>query len=398
MSNAVANSDASDFGNPEAVGQVRGEDSNNESVNLSFPSVERLVAATIPFSTADGLLHQLCSCWLTTFSLNTCAVIWRIQGSSIVQFASLSDSKELLRTQFPSDAKRQDLAETVVERLPSCRDLQWQTLETSESAVSLIGFDKSIQIDVPASWLATTTKLLETAFAWEQTLTEKKLQALGEYAAGAGHEINNPLAAINGRAAQLLREETDPHRKHLLQTIGAQTYRIRDMIGDSMLFARSPKLQFSKINVAALIENVFSKFTAEFATRGLSLWGNREPDLLLEADETQISIAIAELVRNSLNAVDDGGRIVIDCYSGQVGNHDEIVIRVADNGAGFTKEEREHCFDPFYSGRQAGRGLGFGLSKCWRIVTEHQGRIVLNTIHEEMTEFVITLPAKRLSV
>ena len=70
-----------------------------------------------------------------------------------------------------------------------------------------------------------------------------KLEALAEFAAGAGHEINNPATTIAGRATLLLRDETDPIRRQALKTIGGQAYRIRDMIGDLMLFARPPEPQ-----------------------------------------------------------------------------------------------------------------------------------------------------------
>ena len=67
-----------------------------------------------------------------------------------------------------------------------------------------------------------------------------KLEALAEFAAGAGHEINNPVATIVGRAELLLKGETNPERRQALLTIGAQALRIRDMIGDLMVFARPP--------------------------------------------------------------------------------------------------------------------------------------------------------------
>ena len=68
------------------------------------------------------------------------------------------------------------------------------------------------------------------------------------------------------------------------------------------------------------------------------------------------------------------------------------MIRVTDDGPGITPEERRHIFDPFYSARQAGRGLGLGLSKCWRIVTNHGGRIEVESRPGQGTTFVITLP------
>ena len=82
---------------------------------------------------------------------------------------------------------------------------------------------------------------------------QAKLEALAEFAAGAGHEINNPVATIVGRAELLLKGETNPERRQALLTIGAQALRIRDMIGDLMLFARPPKPELQSLNLVEVL-------------------------------------------------------------------------------------------------------------------------------------------------
>ena len=83
-----------------------------------------------------------------------------------------------------------------------------------------------------------------------------KLEALAEFAAGAGHEINNPLATIIGRAQLLLKDERDPQRRQMLLSIGAQAYRIRDMIGDTMLFGRPPVPEMQPVDLANAVAAV----------------------------------------------------------------------------------------------------------------------------------------------
>src|SRR5689334_16976870 len=90
----------------------------------------------------------------------------------------------------------------------------------------------------------------------DRQLVELKLRALGEFAAGAGHEINNPIATIVGYAQQLLAGESDPDRRHALATIGAQAYRIRDMIGDCMLFARPPEPRPVSLDLSSVVREV----------------------------------------------------------------------------------------------------------------------------------------------
>ncbi len=218
-----------------------------------------------------------------------------------------------------------------------------------------------------------------------------RLESLAEFAAGAGHEINNPLATIIGRAQQLLKDERDPQRRQMLQSIGAQAYRIRDMIGDTMLFARPPKPELQSIHLSTVTESVLSKLAEQLAQSNCQVVTSIPPDLMLHADPVQLSIVISELVRNSRHALQpDGGPIQIRAASDTCGNSR---IEVEDHGVGFTETERIHAFDPFFSGRQAGRGLGFGLPKCWQIVRQHGGQIEIKSPPEGPTVVEMLWPS-----
>ncbi len=369
-----------------------------ESKTLKFPSVEYLIAGTLPFSSAEELVEDLTLVWSEVQRLDECVLIWRNLFTRSVEFAHRNSQQEFRRSSCASAPSIEFAQKNIQDYYSEGSDWQWVTLVVDDAPVGLVGFDKDVTVEIPPAWISTSARLLATALTWEWNLTEMKLSALGEYAAGAGHEINNPLAAINGRAAQLLKGEEDLHRRQLLETIGAQTYRIRDMIGDSMLFAHPPALQRSDLKLAELVETVVHQFAKTFGDRQISLYGNREPNLTISGDETQLCVVISELLKNSLNAVEDRGQIDLNCYVEETRTGKWAILRIADNGCGFTELEREHCFDPFFSGRQAGRGLGFGLSKCWRIVTGHHGTISLGNSHNGMTEFVVSLPIEEDSI
>jgi signal transduction histidine kinase len=117
----------------------------------------------------------------------------------------------------------------------------------------------------------------------------------------------------------------------------------------------------------------------------------QEPVELL-ADETQLGVAIHAVVKNALEAARDGGHVWVAARKVVVGGEHFAEIAVRDDGPGISDEVRRHMFDPFFSGREAGRGLGFGLSKCWRIVTEHGGQIVVNQPSGGGAEIDIRLP------
>jgi signal transduction histidine kinase len=115
-------------------------------------------------------------------------------------------------------------------------------------------------------------------------------------------------------------------------------------------------------------------------------------------------VVLRAMCTNSLEAMGHGGRIEIsarhdqDIASSRRGEEvafpkGVIEIVVSDNGPGFAPEDRKHLFDPFYSGREAGRGLGFGLSKCWRIIRNHGGAIDVESTPGQGATFRIKLPA-----
>lgn len=216
-----------------------------------------------------------------------------------------------------------------------------------------------------------------------------KLEALAEFAAGAGHEINNPLATIIGRVQLLLKGEQDPQRRQMLASIGAQAYRIRDMIGDTMLFGRPPLPELKAVVLVELVNKVLAKQAEDLAGDGCSVVVNLAESIVLQADPTQLSIVFSELVRNSRQALHPTGGEIKIAATTQAG---QAIIEIVDRGKGFTELERQHAFDPFFSGRQAGRGLGFGLSKCWRIVGQHQGRIEIESQPDQPTTVRIVWP------
>ena len=224
-------------------------------------------------------------------------------------------------------------------------------------------------------------------------LTELKLRALAELAAGAGHEINNPVATIVGYARQLLEDERDPDRRHALATIGAQAYRIRDMIGDLMLFARPPAPKPQVTELVAVIREVSQKFADELASARIRLHVDGVPPVSIFADPVQLRVVISSLLRNSLEALGSEGAIHVIARPLEESGRPQALFSVADTGPGLSAVDREHLFDPFYSGRQAGRGLGFGLSKSWRIVTLHGGRIDVESPESGGAQFTVVWPA-----
>jgi signal transduction histidine kinase len=226
--------------------------------------------------------------------------------------------------------------------------------------------------------------------SFDARLEQAKLDAMKELAYGASHEINNPLANISARAQSLLREERDPERRRTLEAIHLQALRAHEMISDLMLFARPPQLQRQRLDLTELARQVASGLAPECERRSIKLSvvvdGQPPP---VDADATQLAVAVHALVANAMNALGRDGVIQIAVRHSLDGR---ALLQIADNGPGIPPEVRPHIFDPFYSGREAGRGLGFGLSKAWRIITLHGGSVEVDVPPTGGAAFTITLP------
>ncbi len=252
-----------------------------------------------------------------------------------------------------------------------------------------------------------------------------KLQALYNLAYGLSHEINNPLANIATRAQTLLIDEKDPERRRKLATINQQAFRAHEMIADLMLFARPPAMVPEPTDLAALADRVVAELLPLAKEQGTTLvrLGSSDP-LIANVDPTQIAVALRALVSNSLEALRTGGRVEVSAelalsdasqkraddfqVQGSTFKVDlahatppspnpkseirNLKLTVRDTGPGIPPSIRPHIFDPFFSGREAGRGLGLGLSKAWRIVQLHGGRIDIESPVDGGTQFTVILP------
>jgi signal transduction histidine kinase len=252
--------------------------------------------------------------------------------------------------------------------------------------------------------VAQISKRRDLEATFEERLHQSKLDALKEFAYGAGHELNNPLANIASRAQTLLSEENNPERRRRLAAINTQAFRAHEMLADMMLFARPPELELREVNLVQLIADVLRELAEDAAAQQTTMNGPTRCDALtISADPVQLGVALRVLCINSLEALGEGGHINVeiclgDAESGSAGGNeisDVVQIVVTDDGPGIPAEIREKIFDPFFSGREAGRGLGFGLSKCWRIVTLHGGTIAVQSDAGRGASIALTLPTNR---
>jgi signal transduction histidine kinase len=177
------------------------------------------------------------------------------------------------------------------------------------------------------------------------------------------------------------------------------------MIADLMLFARPPQLRREQVDVRALLARIADELRSEADAANTRIYvQSPEQPVHISADPVQLAVVIRALCTNAIQAMINGGQIdlrVRRLWEGEAPAEPRspaneprgAEITVADNGPGIPPGIRPKIFDPFFSGREAGRGLGFGLSKAWRLVTLHGGTIEVRETAGGGATFVISLPA-----
>jgi two-component system, NtrC family, sensor histidine kinase HydH len=222
-------------------------------------------------------------------------------------------------------------------------------------------------------------------------LTEaERMAAVGGLAAGLAHEIRNPLAAIINAATLLEDEETltAEERTSILQAVKTEARRLNNTLSDFLLFARPRELQRRLGDVRQVVEHVAALLQEE-RTRpgGVQVDVQIDPALPRFAfDPDQLTQVLWNIALNGLEAMDGHGRLALN-----VGRHNgEVRITIEDTGRGMLPEERWRIFEPFYSKKPGGTGLGLACAQ--RIVSAHGGRIDVDSIPEQGSRFTICLP------
>lgn len=210
----------------------------------------------------------------------------------------------------------------------------------------------------------------------EQTTANIARELAYDMAYGLSHELNNPLANIASRARLLAEEEPDKRKQQLLTAIVDQAMRGCEMIADLMLYARPPVPAAESIDLVQLLRDVSCRALPWISARGVTLSVEHpETAVLLMADPNALREVLWAVLRNAIEAARStifmglNSATEHDAQHLSLGNGSPVlVLRISDDGAGLTDHARAHAFHPYFSGREAGRGLGLGLSKVARVM------------------------------
>ncbi|HTQ97392.1 MAG TPA: HAMP domain-containing sensor histidine kinase [Candidatus Acidoferrum sp.] len=224
-----------------------------------------------------------------------------------------------------------------------------------------------------------------------QMVQSEKLVSLGQLAAGAAHEINNPLTAILGYSDLLADDETLPDRaRSTAVKIREQARRTKSLVQNLLSFARQVPSERTLLDINTVVSNAVQ-------LRALDLHNNESAvELQLESvlpgvrgDNNQLMQVFFNIISNALDAMaaQGGGKLTIRTLRDR-GN---VVLLFSDTGPGLREPHR--VFDPFYTTKPVGKGTGLGLSICYGIVQEHGGKIICYNGQTGGAVFRVELPA-----
>ncbi len=221
----------------------------------------------------------------------------------------------------------------------------------------------------------------------EQIAHSEKLASIGRLAAGIAHEIGNPMTSIFSFVQILREEEDDPFKKESLDTIYFHVNRVSGILKQLSGFSKMPAGDTRECNINEIIETSVNLIQYDKKAKSITMTKHLDPNLpTVMADGNQLSQVFVNLILNAVDAMPEGGELTI---STETRDH-KVVISFRDTGVGIKNEDKAKIFDPFYTTKEKGTGLGLAVS--YNIIKKMNGTITVDSEIGKGTTFTITLP------
>jgi two-component system sensor kinase FixL len=222
----------------------------------------------------------------------------------------------------------------------------------------------------------------------KKLLQSERLAAVGETVAHVAHEIKNPLMIIGGFSHQIKKSLTDAKAAQKLDMIFDEVIRLEKLVANLGDFTREYTLMKRPADINSVIRDVLIIMGEIYPSEKYLFESNLAPDLgQTSCDPDKMKQVLMNVIANGVQAMEEGGKISITTRK----MSDGIEIRIRDNGIGISEEGLDHIFEPFYTTRE--RGSGLGLSISYKIVEAHNGEISAISMPGEGTTFIIHLPS-----
>ncbi|MGB9464673.1 MAG: HAMP domain-containing sensor histidine kinase [Candidatus Acidiferrum sp.] len=276
---------------------------------------------------------------------------------------------------------------------PAVRDFRLMTVLVASIPLALLVFLRTYLADADRTrLLARSEQSIENLQRLQaQIVQSEKLVSLGQLAAGAAHEINNPLTAILGFSDLLADDTALPEKARTTAgKIRDQARRTKTLVGNLLSFARQVPTERTLLDINTVVTNAVQLRTLDLRAGTVSIELQLESVLPgVRGDGNQLMQVFFNMISNAIDAMEaaKGGVLTIKTMRDRA----YVVVLFSDTGPGLKEPSR--VFDPFYTTKPVGKGTGLGLSICFGIVQEHSGRILCYNRQEGGAVFRVELPA-----
>lgn len=254
----------------------------------------------------------------------------------------------------------------------------------------VLGFNSNIlaQEGSEIRYLITFRDLTEIKRLENHLKRRDRMVSLGRLASGLAHEIRNPLASLSG-SAQFLAQSENPSgdRGRLLRLIEREADRLNKLLSDFLEFARPVDPGDDRVDILLTVQDVFALLASDCRCQGVKLVLEHRSGVCWRGDAAQLRQVIWNLVLNGCEACDGKGMVRVSSESAA-----EIVVE--DSGAGIAPDLRDQIFEPFFTRKE--RGTGLGLAKVHSIIQAHDGLIYVDQSELGGAAFRIQLPPERV--
>jgi signal transduction histidine kinase/putative methionine-R-sulfoxide reductase with GAF domain len=234
----------------------------------------------------------------------------------------------------------------------------------------------------------------ELGAAQSRLIETERMATLGEVTAGLAHEIRNPLATIGGFARRLHRKlaEDFPYKNYASIVI-REVDRLEALLGDVLAYSKQVPPSLEACRIDTLVRDMVDIYREDFQDKQIAIELRLSADPpTIEADSQQLKQVFINLFANAMQAMPNGGTLTVQIEPWPRDEGDGVVITISDTGGGVPQEVVENIFNPFFTTKQEGTGLGLALSK--RVVEGHGGTIEIVNREGEGVTFILRLPPK----
>jgi signal transduction histidine kinase len=222
----------------------------------------------------------------------------------------------------------------------------------------------------------------------DKLLQTERLAALGKLSQGVAHEVRNPVVIIGGFASRLLKRlSADDPAREMIATILHQVHRLEQMVAEIEAFTVLLEPDLKPQDLARIIDQVLGASAEALEQRQIAVERRVPPDLpRIPLDEGLMSQALLHLIENAMEAMPNGGQLTLTVTPEPKG----LRLILTDTGVGIKPEDLPYLFDPFYSSKPDGTGMG--LTKVHQVISDHRGEIQITSVPQQGTEVNIWLP------